>query len=251
MSLYIKLFNNFWNHRKTVRLRASLGNDAYWIPPRLWSYASENQPDGDFSGYSPEELSMLIGYQGDATSMLKALQQALFLDGMKIKDWDEHNEYHHTYSERAKAASKARWEKERGEDMIREDMTREDMIGDKQCIKHATSINEPKNDGFNRFWEKYPKCTQKLICQKLWKLNVKDRKTEDSLFKALEIQMKSNDWLKEGGKYVPSSKTYLEGACWEDKVIKKESAHMDPLPQPTVKCTPEQLKEFEKMGIRI
>lgn len=109
MALYVKVFTSFFSSRKTIRLRAELGNDALWVPIRLWSYAAENQPDGDFSGYSPEELAMLIGYQGDALRMLEALQKACFLDGMTIHDWEEHNSYHKTFSERGRAGAAARW----------------------------------------------------------------------------------------------------------------------------------------------
>jgi hypothetical protein len=114
MSLYIRLDAAFWSHRKTIRLRAILGDSALWLPPRLWSYASQNQPDGDFSKYLPEEIALLLAYAGDAKAMLGALQQAGFVDqDMKIHGWAEHNAYHQEYAERASKAATARWEKHR------------------------------------------------------------------------------------------------------------------------------------------
>ena len=44
MSLYIRLKVSFWSHRKTLRLRATLGDCAFWLPLKLWCYAAENQP---------------------------------------------------------------------------------------------------------------------------------------------------------------------------------------------------------------
>ena len=142
MSLFVKVFTSFYTHRKTMRARAILGDDAFWVLPRLWAYAAENQPDGDFSGYSDQEIAMLIGYSKDATSMLQALLQAGFIDeNRRIHDWAEHNSYHQTFADRAKVAAKARWEKERTKEKeIREEMIGEDRIGDKHCFKHATSI---------------------------------------------------------------------------------------------------------------
>lgn len=120
MALYVRVYSSFYSHRKTVRLRAALGNDALWIPPRLWSYAADNQPDGVFEGYSAGEIALLIGYSGDAPSMLQALLQAGFLDPepLRIHDWEEHNGYHSDFSERARNAALARWGKEekKGED---------------------------------------------------------------------------------------------------------------------------------------
>lgn len=133
MGLYIRLQTSFWNHRKTIRLRAAIGEAALWIPPRLWSYAAENQPNGDFTNYSAQELAMLIAYLGDAQAMLEALQQASFMDGMKLHDWSEHNSYHSIFSERAKKAAKARWKGK--------DKTRKDKKGKEQALlEHATSI---------------------------------------------------------------------------------------------------------------
>lgn len=111
--LYVRILTSFYSHRKTVRLMASIGEAAFWVPPRLWAYASENQPDGDFSQYAPEELAMLVAYKGDAQALLQALLQAGFMDAdpLRIHNWAEHNGYHAAFAERAKRAAAARWAK--------------------------------------------------------------------------------------------------------------------------------------------
>ena len=140
MSLYIRVQNSFWTHRKTIRLRAKLGDAALWIPPRLWSYAADNQPDGDFSDYSADELAMLIGYSSNASSMLQALQEAGFMDGMQIHDWQEHNAYHEKYADRAKKAAKKRWDDQKGKG---QDKKGNDKKGKEASIptSNACSIN--------------------------------------------------------------------------------------------------------------
>lgn len=111
-NLYIKVFTDFYANRKTARLRAKIGDDAMWIPPRLWAYAAEHQSDGDFSGYSSEELAFLLGCNKHASSILEALKECGFIDETGIiHDWEEHNGFHSTFSERAKTAAKARWAK--------------------------------------------------------------------------------------------------------------------------------------------
>lgn len=140
MSLYVRVLNNFYTHRKTLRLKAAIGEDAYWLPPRLWSYAAENQPDGCFKDYSAQELAMLLGYLGDAQAMLKAMLQAGFLesDPLRIHDWDEHNGYHSTFADRAKKAADARWSKTREQ----KDKTVPERKGKETSIacRNATSI---------------------------------------------------------------------------------------------------------------
>lgn len=73
MSLHVRLNVGFFSHRKTQRLRTLIGDAAFWVPPRLWTYAAENQPNGIFADYTAAELAFAIGYQGDASSMLQAL----------------------------------------------------------------------------------------------------------------------------------------------------------------------------------
>lgn len=119
--IYIKLNVNFYTNRKTIKLKSLIGLDAYWIPPKLWCYAAQNQPDGDFSSYSSEELSMLIGCDKYASSIAQVLQQAGFLDqDMKVHDWEDHNGYHKNYSERAKKAANARWGKDKKKETEKE-----------------------------------------------------------------------------------------------------------------------------------
>lgn len=143
MSLYVRVFSNFYTHRKTARLKSVLGNDALWLPPRIWSYAAENQPDGCFEGYTPEELGMLIGYQGDAQAMLKAMLQSGFMDPdpLRIHDWQDHNGFHEAFSRRASKAAKARWEKA---EMREQEKTGDDMKRGKQCFTHDSS--SPRNE---------------------------------------------------------------------------------------------------------
>lgn len=163
MSLYIRLQTNFWTNRKTMRLRAAIGSDALWLPIRLWSYAAENQPDGDFSSYSVEELALLVGCSGNAQAMLQALQDAGFMDGMKIHGWEEHNGYHKKFSERASIAANARWEKERkdkkGKDKKRKETSNASSMKSKasenELVAYAKELNLPASDGSYLFdkWE--------------------------------------------------------------------------------------------------
>lgn len=134
--LYIRVLTGFYTHRKTIRLVSKIGSDAFWLVPRIWAYAAENQADGDLSGYAPEELAVLVGYSKDAIIMLQALKDCGFidLDGM-IHGWLEHNGYHQKYSERAKKAAAARWNKENYPQTPQKKVLKEkEESGDKHCL---------------------------------------------------------------------------------------------------------------------
>lgn len=154
MSLYVKVFCSLFNHRKTIRLKSFLGDDAYWIPIRLWAYAAQNQPDGILKDYSASEIAEVIGYKKDATSMLEALLEARFLDSdpLRIHDWEQYNSYHSRYSERAHKAAKARWNKsssvEPKKDPPVPPKEEEEVLTERErrqalhqaCLEHPTSI---------------------------------------------------------------------------------------------------------------
>lgn len=141
--LYIRLRTGFYTHKKTAKLRSLIGDDAFWIPPRLWAYAAENQPDGDFSSYDSAQLAMLLECPKYATSILQALVSGGFIEESGIiHDWSEHNGYHDRYSARAKLAAEVRWQKEKSPipPKERESGKRKEERGDKHCLTDATSI---------------------------------------------------------------------------------------------------------------
>src|SRR5438132_1619598 len=140
-NLYIRVQTAFYTHRKTAKLRTLIGDDAFWVPPRLWAYAAENQPDGDLSGYSSEQLAMLLGCLKHGASIIASLKACSFVDeDGRIHDWGVYNGYHERYSERAKLAAATRWARARiKRDAQKADVQRESGqgtvdSGDKHCL---------------------------------------------------------------------------------------------------------------------
>lgn len=199
MSLYIRLQTNFWSNRKTIRLRSLIGDAALWLPQRLWCYAAENQPDGDFSNYTAPELAMLLGYSGDAQAMLQALQQACFLSGMRIHAWEEHNAYHETFAQRSKKAAQARWKghEKKGKE------------------RKGASITQAMLQAFAEFWKIYPRKIGKGNAEKAW-VKMKCNNLLSSIILAIEAAKKSDDWTKDGGQFIPHPATWLNRRGWED-----------------------------------
>ncbi len=77
---------------------------------------------------------------------------------------------------------------------------------------------EQTKTAFDIFWAAYPKKVAKVAAARAWKrLNPSD----DLIAKiqgALEIQKNSEQWTKEGGRYIPNPATWLNGNRWEDDV---------------------------------
>ena len=81
---------------------------------------------------------------------------------------------------------------------------------------------ENKNDtpseresAFVRFWEAYPRKVGKEAARKAF---AKVKVDVSLLLCAVQEQRQSEQWTKEGGKYVPNPATWLNQGRWEDKL---------------------------------
>jgi hypothetical protein len=130
MMTYIRLYTDFFRHRKTLKLKASIGESAMFVMPRLWAYAAESQPDGLFKGYSPEAIRDISGFSGDPALLVSALLECGYLDSktMQLHEFELHNGFHLLAKARAKAAAEARWGRYNAQAMH------------KQCKSHAQAM---------------------------------------------------------------------------------------------------------------
>ena len=69
---------------------------------------------------------------------------------------------------------------------------------------------------FERFWAAYPKKRNKETARKAFK-KLKGVSIE-TLLEAIEKQKRSQDWLKDGGQYIPYPATWLNAGGWENEV---------------------------------
>ena len=74
-------------------------------------------------------------------------------------------------------------------------------------------ITNIEND-FNTFWEAYPKKKGRKDAKKHW---LKIKPNLETVLQALDWQVKSDDWVKENGEYIPMGSTYVSKERWEDE----------------------------------
>ena len=70
--------------------------------------------------------------------------------------------------------------------------------------------------GFAEFWNEYPKRVGKGDAERAWKKLKPDLPT---VLKAIQAQRGSEQWLRDGGQYIPHPATWLNRKGWEDEVI--------------------------------
>ena len=71
--------------------------------------------------------------------------------------------------------------------------------------------------GFAKFWEQYPKKKAKKEALKAFGKINPDEQLLCTILDALEKQKRSEQWRRDGGKFIPHGATWLNGCRWEDE----------------------------------
>ena len=106
-------------------------------------------------------------------------------------------------------------------DKISSDKTRLDKIRlDKNKPSRAVAlVNEYVDDGFNQFYEAYPKKVGRDAALKDWE---KVKPPIDDVIYALAWQKQSEQWHKNNGQFIPNPSTYLNQGRWKDEAPVEE-----------------------------
>lgn len=85
----------------------------------------------------------------------------------------------------------------------------------------GNKVNNPPpppkaDDGFDRFWQAYPRKASKPDALRAWKKLKPNEDFVNMLLNALEEFKKSSQWHEANGKYIPYPATWLNGRRWEE-----------------------------------
>ena len=99
------------------------------------------------------------------------------------------------------------------------------QASDKRATTNKNEKNEKneKNKFFALFWSKYPKKVAKKAAIKAFNKLNPDRILFRRITKSLDEQIKSEQWSKENGQFIPYPSTWLNGERWADNLLHKES----------------------------
>lgn len=110
MSNDIRINTSFFSNLKTKKLRKVFGGEGIISLIVLWMYAAENNPKGDLTGMTAEDIATITDWEGDPTEYLDTLVSIGFLDrdkgGLVIHDWEKHNPWVFHAQERSQRAKK-------------------------------------------------------------------------------------------------------------------------------------------------
>lgn len=78
-------------------------------------------------------------------------------------------------------------------------------------------VKKEKENGFNLFWEYYPKKVSKGGARKIWDKIYKTLPPIETIISALERLRNSDQWISGGGQYIPYPSKWLNEEGWEDE----------------------------------
>jgi len=94
-----------------------------------------------------------------------------------------------------------------------------------------------KREEFETFWKAYPRKIGKKKAYTAWQTVNPTLELAQKIYAAVEQQVKCEQWLKDGGQFIPHPTTWLNQGRWDDEVVEGSIK----------KTTAEKLAEYNKL----
>jgi hypothetical protein len=201
-----------------IAIASATGIDAYGVVGRLhrvWSWASTHTRDGHARMVTASFIDALVSVTSFARAMVNAGWLVIENDGIVFPRFDAHN----SKSAKERALNTVRVSLKRAganRTKARPEKRREEKRIQTPTESVPRAAGEPT--GFVEFWSAYPKHADKADARKAWvKLSPGDALRLEIL-RAVESQRRSEQWTREGGRFIPHPATWLGGRRWEDEL---------------------------------
>lgn len=90
-------------------------------------------------------------------------------------------------------------------------------IAEAEAVKPLRASRSSLNGAFSDFWKAYPRKKSRGQAEKAW-LKVKpDEQLAGLILQAVARAKTSDEWLKDGGQFIPYPATWLNAKGWEDE----------------------------------
>lgn len=86
----------------------------------------------------------------------------------------------------------------------------------KKTMSESKEIRSTYTQEFESFWKEYPNKKGKHKAFASWKRFKCGNGLFDEIISSLKKQKNSDDWERDGGKYIPHGSTWVNGKMWED-----------------------------------
>lgn len=122
------------------------------------------------------------------------------------------------------ASGKSRRSQEKaGEGLLKGSSTKDELKGNSSVFSlQSSSSKKEKNiysPAFDEFWKAYPKKRSKGDAEKAWIKISPSPEIREKIFQTIEIMKKTDDWKKDGGKFIPYPASWLNSKGWDDEPL--------------------------------
>lgn len=224
-----------------VSLPAAVGHLHY-----LWWWTLDFAQDGTLEKFDGYDLADAMQWDGDPNQLVEALISAGYIDdtedGLVIHDWKDYAgkllERRAKDRARKRAASEAASSPQdfRGNSDGNDEESAETPSASFVTVPNSTLPNQTVHDStlpnstmtppeaqtlqerrFAEFWKAYPKKVGKASCLKAWKKLKPTAELFDHIMAALEAQKHTEQWRRDGGRFIPNPLTWLNQGRWDDE----------------------------------
>lgn len=221
-----------------VSLPAAVGHLHY-----LWWWALDFAQDGVLDKYDSDDLAEAMEWDGDGDQLVGALISSGFVDetdhGLMIHDWGVYAgkllERRAKDRARKRAAAEAAGVPKQirgssnGTDEESEETPTDYFVTNQPTNPNQPTVPIPTNSTnqmsdepslqerrFAEFWEEYPKKVGKKAAQTSWKRLKPDAELFERIMEAVTTAKTSEQWNREGGRFIPNPATWLNQGRWDD-----------------------------------
>lgn len=246
---WIQVHQQIKDHRKLLSAADELEIEPAHMLGLLvsfWLWALDNTPSGSLEGISSRMIARAAQWDGDPDEFVNAMENAGLLDEEKpgvltIHDWYEYagklidqREAEKIRSRRRRAASgtesAAKSKPTAGRppddrkktggivDQTIVNQSKEDIGDIPHTPKTATDAKpDAQERRFDEFWQQYPKKVGKKAAQTAWKRLKPDADLHDRIMHAVALARTSEQWNREGGRFIPNPATWINQGRWDDE----------------------------------
>jgi uncharacterized protein YdaU (DUF1376 family) len=86
--------------------------------------------------------------------------------------------------------------------------------------------DKPANDLFESFWKAYPKKQGKDAAKKAFIKRKVGKELSQEMIAALNQQKKTDQWLKNGGQFIPNPATWINEGRWQDEIFSVQQSNL-------------------------
>lgn len=210
---WIKLQKDTFDKPEVLAIATRMGIDPDAVVGklcRIWAWFDTHTVNGNASCVTFSFIDRYVGVTGFAEQA--SLVGWLAQEGYNL--YLPNFEYHNGETAKTRALGKNRAEKARSN--ARSNATRvTKTLPEKR--REEKSINTPSDDGFDMFYQAYPKKVGKPAATKAWKAAKVKVDEVSAILGDIATRSQSRDWIKDDGQFIPNPATYLNQRRWEDQ----------------------------------